>query len=170
MKKISVNKLIQLFRDEDRVSADCMYYRNNEGAFCKQRLAELTERLQKIREDIKTESVRLTQAIADAEGKRVSVRKIDARDVIKDLIAVDDYLRLTKKSMKGSYVYVNHCARHFPNSYRFGYPQSTWFKAEYTNGWCITNIYRDACGNNKYLVYLSDSAKLELLQNAMRLK
>lgn len=174
MKKISVNKLIQLCKDERECSGECLRYRRyiNEGYmvhYCEQRLAELTPRLEQFRADIEKESARLTQAIAEAEGKRVSVRKISALDIVADLIYLDESLGLTKKSMKGTCVHVNHHARHFPNAYMYK-PQSTWFTAEFTSGWCITNIYRFTCWNNKYHVYLSDSAKAEALNKLEWLK
>lgn len=161
--KFNVSKLIQLRTEEKAIVAQF-----STSLYDFQR-AELQDRIQIIRQDFETESEKLRQMIAEAEGGRVSARKIDVKDIIDDLIAVNEYLGITKKSLKGTTVHVDHHAQTFPGAYK-GTPESTHFDAVFTTGWIITAIYRDTCVKQKYSLKLSETAKAEYLQNAESLK
>ena len=167
MKKINVSKLIDAVESEQYAVRDCKWYSEHEA--WQKELAECRERLAKIREEIAELSAPLTDAIAEAEGNRVSARKIDARDIVDDLKTVNSYLGLTKKNLKGTIVYIDHHAQKFPSAYKYT-PESTHFKAEFTSNWFITAIWRDTCKTKKYDLYLSDTAQAEYLENVKTLK
>lgn len=87
-------------------------------------------------------SVKLTEAIKDAEG-RATVRTIDAADVCKSLLEIEQKLDISKKAMDGIKVAVDYHAQKFPNAYKH-IPYSTQFSAEYKNGsWRLSGIARE---------------------------
>lgn len=91
MKKINVSKLIDLrTRENDIVYSQGM----NHFDFTRK---NLQDQLAEIRAQFAAESEALTAAIAAVEGPRVSVRKIDAKEIVDDLIAINDYLGITKR-------------------------------------------------------------------------
>lgn len=159
MKKINVSKLIDLRTRENNIVFHLglnLYDFERQG---------YQEQLAEIRSQFAAESEALTAAIAAVEGPRVSVRKIDAKDIIDDLIAINNYLGITKKAMKGTTVHVDHNAQAFPGAYK-GTPESTQFTAEFTSAWFITDISRDTCTRRKYNLQLSETAKEAYLLNA----
>ena len=159
MKKINVSKLIDLRTRENNIVYSLGM---NHFDFTRK---NLQDQLAEIREQFAAESETLAKAITEAEGPRVSARKIDVKDIIDDLIAINDYLGITQKAMKGTTVHVDHNALTFPNAYK-GTPESTQFRAEFTSAWFITNISRDTCTRRKYNLQLSETAKEAYLLNA----
>ena len=159
MKKINVSKLIDLRTRENNIVYSLGM---NHFDFTRK---NLQDQLAEIREQFAAESETLAKAITEAEGPRVSARKIDVKDIIDDLIEINDYLGISKKGMKGTTVHVDHNAQAFPNAYK-GTPESTHFTAEFTSGWFVTAIYRSTCIRRKYELKLSESAKEEYLRNA----
>ena len=169
MKKINVSNLIDLRAEEIRASRAVQNWASAVPSESKKDrvahlLEESKEKLAKAQADFDSSAEKLNSAIAEAEG-RASVRKINARDLIDDLIEVNDYLGLTKKVMKGTTVRVDHNAQSFPNAYKY-VPESTIFCAEFTSGWFITDIFRGTCKTRKYDLKLSDTAKEAYLKNA----
>ena len=159
MKKINVSKLIDLRTRENNI-----VYHLDMNLYDFERKG-LRDQLAEIREQFATESETLAKAITEAEGPRVSARKIDVKDIVDDLIAINDYLGITKKAMKGTTVHVDHNAQAFPGAYK-GTPESTQFTAEFTSAWFITDISRDTCTRRKYDLKLSETAKEAYLLNA----
>lgn len=163
MKKINVSKLITL-RNSEQSALDTLKYFNRSN-LSNTKIIETETQLRKIREQFAVESEKLSQAIAEAEGNRVSVRKIDVKDIVDDLIEINEYFGITKKSMKGTTVLVDHNAQTFPTAYK-GTPESTHFRAEFTTNWFITSVIRERCIPKKFHVKLSETAKEEYLRNA----
>ena len=159
MKKINVSNLIDLRTRENNIVYSLGM---NHFDFTRK---NLQDQLAEIRAQFAAESEALTAAIAAVEGPRVSVRKIDDKDIIDDLIAINNYLGITKKAMKGTTVHVDHNAQAFPGAYK-GTPESTQFTAEFTSAWFITDISRDTCTRRKYNLQLSETAKEAYLLNA----
>jgi len=159
MKKINVSKLVELREREQSILKSL---RLNNFDFQRK---SLENQLAEVREQFAIESEALSGAIAEVEGPRVSVRKIDAKDIANDLIEINEYLGISKKAMKGTSVHVDHNAQSFPGSYK-GTPESTQFDAEFTTGWFITAIGRDTCIRRKYQLKMSESAKEAYLLNA----
>lgn len=126
--------------------------------------------LQNVRAELSKLSIKLNTAIKEVEGNRVKVRKITAADILDDINHIEKYLNITKKSLNGTKVMINHHAQKFPTAYK-GIPESTYIYAEFTNNtWYITDIIRYRCGNKKFSLNLSESAKTEYLNNAAELK
>ena len=159
MKKINVSKLIDLRTRENNIVYSLGM---NHFDFTRK---NLQDQLAEIREQFAAESETLAKAITEAEGPRVSARKIDVKDIIDDLIAINDYLGISKKAMKGTTVHVDHNAQAFSGAYK-GTPESTQFRAEFTSAWFITDISRDTCTRRKYSLQLSETAKEAYLLNA----
>lgn len=171
MKKINVTKLIEIRTREKSAEKNLKVYSElalKNSSWEVDRKNEL-QKLADCRKQFEAEAEALTQAIADAEGNRTSARKIDAQDIIDDLIEINDYLGITKKSMKGTTARVDHNAQSFPGAYK-GTPESTHFSAEFTTNWFVTSIGRDTCTSRKYNIKLSEAAKEEYLRNAETLK
>ena len=158
MKKINVSKLVELRTRENDI------VRSMSHAYDFQ-VKAAQERLAGIREQFTAESEVLNQAIAEVEGSRVSARKIDVKDIVDDLIEINQYLGISKKALKGTAVHVDHHAQTFPSAYK-GTPESTQFDAEFSTAWFITAVSRDTCGRQKYALKLSDTAKEAYLKNA----
>ena len=165
MKKINVSNLIDLRTRENEVQKSLNFWKGTKIAFNGLKVEAYEKELAEIREQFAAESEKLASVIAEAEGARVSARKIDVKDIIDDLIEINDYLGISTKAMKGTTVHVDHNAQAFPNAYK-GTPESTHFTAEFTSGWFVTAIYRSTCIRRKYELKLSESAKEEYLRNA----
>ena len=165
MKKINVSKLIDLRNRENEVQKSLNFWKGTKIAFNDLKVEAYEKELAEIREQFAAESEKLASVIAEAEGARVSARKIDVEDIIDDLIEINDYLDISKKAMKGTTVHVDHNAQTFPNAYK-GTPESTQFRAEFTSAWFITDISRDTCTRRKYNLQLSETAKEAYLLNA----
>lgn len=159
MKKINVSKLVELRAREKSIlkslTLNCYDFQR----------AKFQEQLAEIRAQFAAEAEALNAAIAAVEGPRVSARKIDAADIADDLLEINDYLGITKKSLKGTTVHVDHNAQSFPGAYK-GTPESTHFDAEFTTAWFVTDIVRDSCIRRKFALKLSEAAKEEYLRNA----
>ena len=159
MKKINVSKLVELREREQSILKSL---RLNCYDFQRQKFQE---QLEEVRAQFAAESEALTAVIAEVEGPRVSVRKIDVKDIADDLLEINEYLGISKKAMKGTSVHVDHNAQSFPGAYK-GTPESTQFDAEFTTAWFITDIVRDSCIRRKFALKLSETAKEEYLRNA----
>lgn len=165
MKKINVSNLIDIRTRENEVQKSLNFWKDAKIAFNGLKVEAYEKELAEIREQFASESETLAKAIAEAEGPRVSARKIDVKDIIDDLIAINDYLGITKKAMKGTTVRVDHNAQYFPHAYKY-VPESTIFRAEFTSAWFVTDISRDTCTRRKYSLKLSETAKEAYLLNA----
>ena len=165
MKKINVSKLIDLRNSENVALNVIKNWSDSQSLFAQKRFDEAKTILAEVREQFAVESEKLVQVIAEAEGNRVSVRKIDVKDIIDDLIEINEYFGITKKSMKGTTVLVDHNAQTFPTAYK-GTPESTHFRAEFTTNWFVTSIRRERCIPKKFHIKLSETAKEEYLKNA----
>lgn len=132
---------------------------------------DLSETAQRQLENAKacwhTDSLEIAEAIKEAEGKARS-RTITPDDIMEDLCAVQNHLRISKTAMKGITVTINHNAQTFPNAYKkMGNPESTYFSAEHNGkGWKLTEIYRDTCRATKASIHLTDNAKTAIIRNA----
>lgn len=119
--------------------------------------------------DFLTASAALSEAI-DAEQKRCTSRKIEAKDVCKALAAVEEKLNLPKRLLNGVSVTIDCNAQDFPKAYKYT-PESTIFQAAFKSGsWKVTDIFR---GKTKELykgthVELTDEAKAAIIERALK--
>lgn len=111
----------------------------------------------------------LTPAIKEAEG-RATERTIDAAVIIRTLNEVTDTLGISKKAMEGVWVDCNPHAQTFPRAYKYT-PMSTQFSAVYKAGsWRLTNIRRDACRNNRIVIFHTQTSREALIDRLSIIK
>lgn len=110
-----------------------------------------------------THTDKLTAAISNAQGPRVTARIITADDVQNAVERIQDRLDtlMARKYQSGITATVDVNAQSFPGAYR-GTPESTHFRVVRTaSGWFVTGIYRANClgPTSRVQINLSDHAE-----------
>lgn len=100
----------------------------------------------------------------DRAEKGCRARKIEAADVLKACIEIEERLSITKKALNGCSFDVNLHGQQFPNAYR-GQPESTWFTLEYHSGnWYLSSVRRGTARVSHCVdAYLTEEAEAAIV-------
>lgn len=106
---------------------------------------------------------KLEEWINEAQ-KKCTARTISVQDMCCRLAQFEKEIRITKKALEGTIVWVDDNAQTFPSAYRYT-PYNTIFKAEMRKGsWRIVSIERDITQRHIFQTVLSESTKVALIE------
>ena len=108
---------------------------------------------------------KISRMIVEAEGK-ASVRTITYEDILRDINEVESEIAISKKTMLGVSVDVDHHAHNFPAAYKYP-PVSTHYTIiRMTRGWDLVRVSRETTRRegHRFSVTLTESAKTAIIK------
>ena len=121
---------------------------------------------------LKENNIEKIEQVLKEVQKRSKVRNITVDEIFKAAVYITNEIKISKKAMNGTKVYVDLNADKYPNAYKFN-PESTHFTLLFDKGkWRVTNIARTLQNKScpyRYDIVLSETAKEAILNRYSRM-
>lgn len=110
------------------------------------------------------------EAALNETQSRAKARTISYEDILEAIETIEEKLNISKKAMVGVTARVSLHCQYFPAKYN-GQPMGTEFLIQrFPSGWFLTGMVRSNIDHNRtYRLFLSESAKEAILNNASEL-